>query len=135
MRSNRSYFLPVLSSEKSVDERRCVLPSCSSRTKSFSPGATMKLLVITIVFALSMPSLRAAQTQKAGESSPVPAGNTQTQENIETEKVKIPDSLQTPPIIFANQPGYMTPAQSREMLTKLWQAESRVKDLLTQVHP
>ena len=96
----------------------------------------MKVLVIAIVFALFAPSLLMAQASKqnSGQSAPVPASNNQTQENIETEKVKIPDSLQTPPVIFASQPGYMTPAQSREMLNKLWQAESRVKDLLTQVH-
>ncbi len=97
----------------------------------------MRFLTIVMVMGLLAPCAGLAQTpQKSqGEATPKPASSAQGSGGLETEEVKIPESMQAPPRSMANQPGYMEPAQARELLTKIWRAESRVKDLLTQVHP
>jgi hypothetical protein len=97
----------------------------------------MRFLSVVIVMGLLAPCASLAQTpqKNPGESAPKPASSAPSSSGLETEEVKIPESLQAPPRSMASQPGYMEPAQTHELLTKIWQAESRVKDLLTQVHP
>lgn len=93
----------------------------------------MRFLALWIALGLLTPFTLAAQT--SGQETTQPAPESAKEEQIQTERIKVPERLQAPPRTMANQPGYMEPAQTRQLLTKLWQREERVKDLLTQVHP
>jgi len=97
----------------------------------------MRFLAVVILMGLVAPCAGTAQTSgaAAGWNTPKPATRAPASGGIETEQIKIPEYLQAPPRSMANQPGYMEPAQTHALLTNIWQAESRVKDLLTQVHP
>jgi hypothetical protein len=94
----------------------------------------MRFLTLVMVLGLLTPCAAAAQSA-SGQNNPKPTSAAPGSSGIETEQIKIPESLQAPPRSMANQPGYMEPAQTRQLLTKIWQAEARVRDLLTQVHP
>ncbi|MEJ2009352.1 MAG: hypothetical protein P8Z30_14560 [Acidobacteriota bacterium] len=93
----------------------------------------MRIFALFIAFGLLTPCTLAAQT--AGQQTEKPASGAASSEQIQTEKIKVPQYMQAPPKTMANQPGYMEPPQTHALLTKLWQAEQRVKDLLTQVQP
>ena len=93
----------------------------------------MRFFALLIALGLLTPCASAAQT--AGQQANKPEAGAAASEQIQTEKIKVPEYLQAPPHSMANQPGYMEPAQTHALLSKLWQAEARVKDLLTQVHP
>ena len=97
------------------------------------PGVAMRIFALFIAFGLLTPCKLAAQT--ASQQTEKPASGAASSQQIQTETIKVPHYLQAPPRSMANQPGFMEPAQTRALLTKLWQAEARVKDLLTQVHP
>jgi len=90
----------------------------------------MRFLVLFFAFGLMTSGIRASDQQSA-KTQPTPAAA----DEIQTETIKIPEYLQAPPRSMANQPGYMEPAQTRQLLAKLWQAEARVKDLTTVIHP
>ena len=51
----------------------------------------------------------------------------------ETETIPPPQPAQTPQPV--NAPGFMEPAQVKALAHKIWIAEYRINDLLTQVHP
>lgn len=93
----------------------------------------MRFLALIFALGLLAPGVRAAQAsdQQSGKTQPAP----EPTDEIQTETIKIPERLQSPPRSMANQPGYMEPAQTHQLLARLWQAEERVKDLTTQVHP
>lgn len=93
----------------------------------------MRFLALWIAFGLLMPCTLAAQSSVPQEKKPTVG--TVPSEQIQTETIKIPQEMQAPPPSMANQPGYMEPAQTHQLLTKLWQAEARIKDLAGQVHP
>lgn len=97
----------------------------------------MRFLTVVMVMGLLAPCAATAQTSQpaSGQKPSKPATSAPASGGLEIEQVKIPDQIQAPPRSMANQPGYMEPAQTRELLTKIWQAEARVNDLLTQVHP
>ena len=119
--------------EKHLDEYGRPLPCCFLGIKSPYPGVTMRFFALLIALGLLTPCASAAQT--AGQQANKPEAGAAASEQIQTEKIKVPEYLQAPPHSMANQPGYMEPAQTHALLSKLWQAEARVKDLLTQVHP
>lgn len=93
----------------------------------------MRFFALLIALGLLAPCILAAQT--SGQQTKRPESGSATSEQIQTEKIKIPEYLQAPPRSMANQPGYMDPAQTHALLAKLWQAEERVKDLLSQFRP
>ena len=93
----------------------------------------MRSFALFIALALLPPCVLRAQT--SGQSPQKPASTTAPGDQIQTETIKVPESMQAPPKSMANQPGYMEPAQTHQLLIKLWQAEARVKDLANQVHP
>ena len=93
----------------------------------------MRFFALLITFGLLTPCTLAAQSP--GQAPAKPAAQAAPPEQIETERIKVPESLQTPPRSMANQPGYMEPAQTHQLLAKLWQAEARAKDLTTQIRP
>ncbi len=97
----------------------------------------MRFLTLAVLLGLLAPCIGSAQkpapTSRPNPGNP-PVGGPASGP-IETETIKIPERMQAPPKSMANQPGYMEPAQTRALLYKLWQGESRVRDLLTQVQP
>jgi hypothetical protein len=93
----------------------------------------MRFFALLISLGLLTPITLAAQSSTQ-ETTP-PTSETSRPEQIQTERIKVPEYLQAPPQTMANQPGYMEPAQTRQLLLKLWQREERVKDLITQVNP
>jgi hypothetical protein len=93
----------------------------------------MRFFVLLITFGLLTPCMLAGQT--ASQDTTKPASELAAPEQIETERIKVPEHMQAPPRSMANQPGYMEPAQTHQLLMKLWQAEARVKDLATQLDP
>ena len=93
----------------------------------------MRFFALLIALGLLTPGALAAQT--SGQEMKKPASGSASSSQIQTETIKIPESMQAPPRSMASQPGYMEPAQTHQLLTQLWQAEARVKDLTTQVHP
>jgi hypothetical protein len=101
--------------------------------KSQEPGVAMRFFALWIALGLLMPCTLAAQTSAPQEKKPT-TGTTPS-DQIQTETIKVPQTMQAPPRSMANQPGYMEPAQTHQLLAKLWQAEARVKDLASQVHP
>jgi hypothetical protein len=95
----------------------------------------MRFLTALILTGLLAPCGAAAQTASKSQSTATPSTAAPASGGIETEEVKIPAYLQAPPRSLANQPGYMEPAQAYGLLTKIWQSESRVRDLLTLAQP
>jgi hypothetical protein len=118
--------------EKHLDESCLPLPCWFFGTNSSNPGVTMRFFALLIALGLLTPFTLAAQT--SGQETTKPASETARPEQIQTERIKVPERLQAPPRSMANQPGYIEPAQTRQLLAKLWQREERVKDLITQVH-
>ena len=95
----------------------------------------MRFFALWIALGFLTPFTLAAQTQTSGQGTTQTASHTARSHQIQTERIKVPEYLHAPPQSMANQPGYMEPAQTHALLTKLWQAEARVKDLTTQIHP
>ena len=93
----------------------------------------MRSFALFIGLALLSPCTLRAQT--SGQATQKPASTPAAGNQIQTETIKVPESMQAPPKSMANQPGYMEPAQTHQLLMKLWQAEQRVKDLVNQIHP
>ncbi len=93
----------------------------------------MRTFALFIALALLSPGVLRAQA--SGQAAQKPASTTAAGDQIQTETIKVPESMQAPPKSMANQPGYMEPAQTHHLLIKLWQAEQRVKDLANQIHP
>lgn len=89
----------------------------------------MKLLLLTLCVAVC-PVATFGQTKKA----PLPShpNNPATQE-IQTETIGAPG--QTPRVPSAPATGALEPAQVKSLAHKIWLAEYRLNDLLTQVHP
>ena len=90
----------------------------------------MRFFALLIVFGFLAPGTLAAQS-----ATTKPESGAASSEQIQTERIKVPQYIQAPPRAMANQPGYMEPAQTHNLLMKLWQAEARVNDLMTQIHP
>lgn len=93
----------------------------------------MRFFALWIALGLLMPCTLAAQASAPQEKKPTVG--TVPSDQIQTETIKVPEAVQAPPRSMANQPGYMEPTQTHQLLAKLWQAEARVKDLAAQVHP
>ena len=93
----------------------------------------MRSSALFIALALLSPCVLKGQT--SGRAAQKPASTTAQGAQIQTETIKVPESMQAPPKSMANQPGYMEPAQTHQLLIKLWQAEARVRDLANQIHP
>ncbi len=92
----------------------------------------MRFFVLFIALELLSPLTLAAQASR--QVTKQPESGATSSDQIQTETIKVPESMQAPPHSMANQPGYMEPAQTHQLLAKLWQAEARITDLLTQIH-
>lgn len=93
----------------------------------------MRFLALLIALGLLTPC--ALKAQSSGQSAEKSTSGPAPSDQIQTETIKVPESMQAPPQSMSDQPGYMKPAQTHQLLTKLWQAEARVKDLVSQISP
>lgn len=109
----------------------------------------MRLLLVLIIAFGSFPvSAGQAPAQKpssppassktgavAKPSAPPQSSPARADDQLPTETISSPPSSQAILKQFANQTGYMDATQVRALLHKMWMAEYRVNDLLSQVHP
>jgi hypothetical protein len=86
------------------------------------------MLVIILVCAMEAGAQRAGQVQSA-PAPPASQGTPQT-ETVETVQPGQAESQPAP-----GGEGYLEAAQVKELLRKVWLAEYRINDLLTEVHP
>ncbi len=91
-------------------------------------------LIIGLIFLIPLASQGFAQSNVPAQNS---GASSQTRQApvIQTEKVLVPETMQAPPPSMASQPGFMQPAQIKQLLVKIWQSEERIRDLTGQVHP
>jgi len=87
----------------------------------------MRLVAILAAMLACSASAWAQQPKQAQPQSQQPAVATPPQ----TETVSTPQPAPAAP----GTEGYLTPAQVKELLHKVWLAEYRINDLLTEVHP
>lgn len=89
----------------------------------------MKTLLITVLVFVSPLVLWGQQTPQQEKRSAVPASATP----IETQQINAtaPLNSEAP----TSEVGYMSSAQVKDILHKIWLAQFRINDLLSQVHP
>lgn len=87
----------------------------------------MRLVAILAAMLTCSASAWAQQPKQAQPQPTQPAPGATPQ----TETVGAPQSAQAAP----GTEGYLAPAQVKELLHKVWLAEYRINDLLTEVHP
>jgi hypothetical protein len=74
-----------------------------------------------------------AQQPAKDQTPPKQAAGAQAGSVPETETILSPQLAQTPQPV--NAPGFMDPAQVKALAHKIWMAEFRINDLLTQLRP
>jgi hypothetical protein len=74
-----------------------------------------------------------AQQPVKNQTPPKPTAGAQAGPVPETETIPPPPSGQTPAPV--NAPGFIEAAQVKALAQKIWTAEYRINDLLTQLHP
>jgi len=74
-----------------------------------------------------------AQQPVNAQNPPERAAGAQAGATPQTETIPPPQPAQPSPPVTA--PGYMDPAQVKALAHKIWQAELRANDLVTQLHP
>jgi hypothetical protein len=93
----------------------------------------MKPAVLVLLVAFVPVTLQAqSATQKAPAAKPPVAPATQ---EIQTEKIGTPPATPPPVTAQTGTAGYLEPAQVKALLHKVWLAQYRINDLLTQVNP
>jgi hypothetical protein len=86
----------------------------------------------TLLLGISVSSGLAQQPVK-DQAPPVQASGAQAGSVPETETIPPPQLAPTPQPV--NAPGFLDAAQVKALAHKIWAAEFRINDLLTQVHP
>ena len=89
------------------------------------------------VWALGLVLMGASLTGQAGQQNPPssPPAATATAPAPPTQGLEVSPTDQSPVRALSGETGYMDPAAMKQLLHKVWLAEYRVNDLLTQVHP
>ena len=91
--------------------------------------------LLTCVFCLSLAGVplgvRAAQQNSPSSPPPTTSVASQPQE----QKIDVSQTSQAQLRTLAGEPGYMDPEAMKQLLHKIWLAEYRINDLLTEVHP
>ena len=85
-----------------------------------------------LLFALWVPAGLAQQPVNK-PALPQQAAGAQNSSVPQTET--LPSLQPAPAATPANEPGYLEPAQLKNLLHEIWMAEYRINDLLAQVHP
>src|ERR1017187_2107664 len=93
----------------------------------------MKSLLLVLLIAVFPLAMLGQST--ARKPVPTPHPNTPASEELQTEKIVSPG--QTPAVPSAQQgtSGFLEPAQVKVLTHKIWLAQYRLNDLLSQVHP
>jgi hypothetical protein len=74
--------------------------------------------------------------QSSTKKAPLPPHpNGPASQEVQTERIGPPGQTPAVPSEHANTIGYMEPAQVKALMHKIWLAQFRLNDLLTQVHP
>ncbi len=74
--------------------------------------------------------------QSPSKPTPLPPhANEPASQEVQTEKIGPPAQAPAAPTAQASSTGYMEPQQVKALMHKMWLAEFRLNDLLTQVHP
>jgi hypothetical protein len=93
----------------------------------------MKLLFLALFFAFCPLNVLG---QSSTKTTPVPTHpNGPASQEVQTETIVPAGQMPTVPSAQANTTGYMEPAQVKALMHKIWLAQYRFNDLLTQVHP
>jgi hypothetical protein len=74
-----------------------------------------------------------AQHRAKNQTPPKQPAGAQAAPAPQTETIPAPQPAQTSKLV--NDPGFMEPVQVKALAHKIWIAEYRINDLLTQVHP
>jgi hypothetical protein len=93
----------------------------------------MRYVVIILLLVLC-PNFCGAQQPAPAPAPPQKTVNPAITPPLETQKIETPTTAQ-PAQTAQTDPGFMEPAQVKDLLHKLWQAEFRLNDLLSEVHP
>ncbi len=88
---------------------------------------------VSILLVLVVPNLCPGTQQPQPLPAPEKATTPAPAQTIETEKVQPPEAGSKSAAVA--EPGYLEPAQVKDLLHKIWVAEFRLDDLLSQVHP
>ncbi len=86
-----------------------------------------------MLLLLAGAALAANATQQSRQPSPPPGAPATAP--LSTVTIAPSKSVLPPPSSLAGQPGYLSPGQASALALKIWQTESRVRDLLSQVKP
>lgn len=89
------------------------------------------LSIVVILLGFSIGAGAQQRPTPAPKQEAVPA----TPQTLEVEKVQSSEAPKAPAPPTASEAGYMEPVQVEEFLHKIWLAEFRINDLLTQVQP
>jgi len=90
-----------------------------------------------VVWVLGLALVGAPPGVRAGQQNPPasPPAATSTAPAPQTQKIDVSQTSQTQLRALSGEPGDLDPAAMKQWLHKVWLAEYRVNDLLTQVHP
>ncbi|MBZ5561250.1 MAG: hypothetical protein LAP13_02400 [Acidobacteriia bacterium] len=89
--------------------------------------------VAVIILVVGSSALASAQQPRKAQAPPKPPGTPATTEPA-TERITAPPTA-PPPATASPEPGFMEPAQVQALLHKVWLAQYRINDLLTEVKP
>jgi cell division septation protein DedD len=92
----------------------------------------MRLFFLSLFVAVCPLTLLGQSSPKQTPLPPHP--NAPASQEVETEKIGPPGQTPAPPSAQATT-GYMEPEQVKALMHKMWLAQFRLNDLLTQVHP
>jgi hypothetical protein len=74
--------------------------------------------------------------QSSTKQTPIPPHpNGPASQEIQTERIVPPGQTPAGPLAQASTAGYLEPVQVKALMHKVWLAQYRLNDLLTQVHP
>jgi hypothetical protein len=93
----------------------------------------MRYFVVVLILgscSLLCEAQQPAKVQAPRRKSVTPA----TPPPLETQTIESPTAPPAP-VSAQSDPGYMEPAQVKDLLHRVWLAEYRINDLLTQIHP
>ena len=93
----------------------------------------MKLIFLALFVAVCPLTALGQSSPKKTPLPPHPNGP--ASQEIQTETIVAPGQTPAVPSPQASATGYMEPAQVKALTHKIWLAQYRLNDLLTQVHP
>jgi hypothetical protein len=93
----------------------------------------MKLPFVALLVAVCPLTVLGQSSTK--KPPPPPHPNGPANEEVQTEKIEAPGQAPAVPLAPASSAGHLEPAQVKALMHKIYLAQFRLNDLLTQVHP